>query len=109
MEEMTIVELQRNMERGELTARAIAEQYLERIEGLDKSGPTLNAVIELNPDALAIADALDRERRASGPRGPLHGIPVMLKDNIDTADRMMTTAGSLALLGSIAAQDSGVA
>lgn len=109
MKEMTIVELQQKMDEGELTARAVSEQYLERIEGLDKKGPTVNAVIELNPGALSIADELDEERRARGPRGLLHGIPVMLKDNIDTADGMMTTAGSLALLGSIAAEDSAVA
>ena len=76
-----------------------------RIEAIDRSGPTLQAVIETNPDALTIADALDAERKARGPRGPLHGIPILIKDNIDTADRMMTTAGSLALEGSIAAHD----
>ena len=103
---MTISELQEQMATGALTARALVEMYLERIETLDQGGPGLNAVIEVNPDALAIADALDAERQAKGPRGPLHGIPVMLKDNIDTADRMQTTAGSLALEGSIAAQDS---
>jgi amidase len=109
MEEMTILELQEAMASGPCTARSIAEMYLERIEKLDVQGPALNAVIELNPDALAIADALDAEREVKGPRGLLHGIPVMLKDNIDTADRMMTTAGSLALEGSIAPQDSFVA
>ena len=109
IEELTIRQLQNQMDQGELTAREIARRYLERIEELDRAGPTLNSVIELNPDALAIADDLDAERRSSGPRGPLHGIPVMLKDNIETADGMMTTAGSLALLGSIAGQDSGVA
>ncbi len=109
MRESTIVELQQKMRSGEYTARIIAEMYLERVEKLDKQGPTLNAVIELNPDALKIADALDAEREATGARGPLHGIPVMLKDNIDTADQMMTTAGSLALAGSIAPQDSFVA
>jgi amidase len=109
MEEMTISELQDLMDRGELTSRELAEGYLKRIEELDSAGPALNAVIEINPDALAIADDLDAERRSTGSRGPLHGIAVMLKDNIDTADRMMTTAGSLALEGSIPAQDSGVA
>ena len=83
--------------------------YLRRIAEIDRTGPTLNAVIEINPDALEIADALDAERRARGPRGPLHGIPILIKDNIDTADRMQTTAGSLALLGSIASQDATVA
>lgn len=105
MAEMTISELMRGMESGELTARRIAEQYLERIASIDKSGPVLNAMLEVNPDALAIADALDAERRAGNARGPLHGIPIVIKDNIDTHDRMMTTAGSLALEGSIAAQD----
>jgi amidase len=87
------------MTAGELTARGIAEKYLARIAAIDRRGPTLRSVIEVNPDALAIADALDRERKEKGPRGPLHGIPVLLKDNIDTADRMATTAGSLALEG----------
>jgi amidase len=109
MEELTILELQDKMDAGTLTARALAERYLERVATLDQSGPGLNAVIEVNPDALAIADSLDAERQAQGPRGPLHGIPVMLKDNLDTADKMQTTAGSLALEGSIAAQDSTVA
>lgn len=109
MEEMTIIELQEKMTSGELTARIITEMYLERIEKLDKKGPAINVVIELNPDSLAIADALDAERKAEGARGPLHGIPVMIKDNIDTADKMMTTAGSLALVGSIAPEDSFVA
>lgn len=109
MREWTIVELQQKMRSGEYTARLITEMYLERIEKLDQQGPAINAVIELNPDALKIADALDAEREARGTRGPLHGIPVMLKDNIGTADQMMTTAGSLALAGSIAPQDSFVA
>ncbi len=109
MGEMTIAELQEQMRSGALTARAIIEMYLERIEELDPQGPALNAVIELNPDALEIADVLDAERAVQGTRGPLHGIPVMLKDNIDTADRMWTTAGSLALAGSIAPRDSFVA
>ena len=74
--------------------------YVERIEALDRHGPRLLSVIELNPEAMAIADALDHELRTRGPRGPLHGIPVLLKDNIDTADQMLTTAGSLALMGS---------
>ncbi|MGB7923842.1 MAG: amidase [Pyrinomonadaceae bacterium] len=109
LEEVSIVELQEGMKDGRLTARSIVEKYLARIEEMDKRGPVVNSIIELNPDALMIADALDAERKAKGARGPLHGIPVLLKDNIDTADRMMTTAGSLALAGSIAAQDSFVA
>ena len=92
-----MAELQDGMKSGKYTARSIAEKYLARIEEIDKHGPALNTVIEVNPDALAIADSLDAERKAKGPRGPLHGIPVLIKDNIDTADRMMTTAGSLAL------------
>jgi len=105
LEELTISELQQGMAKGEYTAKSLVKAYLERIAGLDKKGPTVNAVIELNPDANAIAEALDRERKAKGARGPLHGIPILIKDNIDTADRMMTTAGSLALLGSLAPQD----
>jgi amidase len=82
------------------------EAFLERIASIDRDGPTLRAVIEVNPDALAIAKTLDQERRANGPRGPLHGVPMLVKDSIDTADRMMTTAGSLALEGNIATRDS---
>ncbi len=104
-EEATVVELQRRMEQGSETAHSIAAAYLERIERLDASGPTVNSVIEINPDALSIADALDRERKEKGARGPLHGIPVLIKDNIDTADRMKTTAGSLALEGSRPSRD----
>ena len=102
MAELTITELRSGMQAGEMTARSVTEMYLRRIAEIDRTGPTLNAVVEINPDALAIADALDAERRARGPRGPLHGIPILIKDNIDTADKMLTTAGSLALLGSIA-------
>jgi len=109
MEELTILEWQERMASGALSARALAEMYLERIEAVDVRGPAINAMIELNPDALAIADALDAEREARGPRGPLHGIPVCLKDNIGTGDRMATTAGSLALAGSIPSQDAFVA
>jgi amidase len=109
LEEVTVVDLQKRMQSGELTARSLAEKYLARIEALDKLGPRLRAIIELNPDALAIADALDAERKSKGVRGPLHGIPVLLKDNIGTADRMSTTAGSLALAGFAPAVDSGVA
>jgi amidase len=99
LDEITIGELQQAMESGRLTARAIARKYLARIEAIDRRGPALRSVIEVNPDALSIAAALDKERKAKGPRGPLHGIPVLIKDNIDTADRMATTAGSLALVG----------
>src|SRR5579871_1137927 len=109
LEEATLADLQKRMKEGSLTAGALTQRYLERIEAIDKRGPALNTVIEVNPDALQIAAALDAERKAKGARGPLHGIPVLIKDNIDTADRMMTTAGSLALLGSIAARDAIVA
>lgn len=100
LDEMSIGQLSEGMASGKFTARSIAEQYLNRIESVDRRGPALRSVIELNPDALTIADALDRERKEQGPRGPLHGIPILIKDNIDTADRMATTAGSLALVGS---------
>jgi amidase len=109
IEEATITELQLAMTEGHTTARQLAERYLERIQAIDKSGPTLNSVIEINPDALNIADALDNERAQQGPRGPLHGIPIMLKDNIATADAMQTTAGSLALVGSRPPRDAFVA
>ncbi|MFQ6006313.1 MAG: amidase [Woeseia sp.] len=98
-DEYEINALQTLMQQGDLTARGLVESYLRAIDRRDRSGPALNSIIELNPDALAIADALDRERQASGPRGPLHGIPVVLKANIDTGDSMSTTAGSLALNG----------
>ncbi len=109
LDELTIAGLQEGMKFGKFNARSLARKYLERIEDIDRQGPAINSVIEINPDALAIADELDRERRQKGPRGPLHGIPLLIKDNIDTADRMMTTAGSLALLGSAPSQDSFVA
>jgi amidase len=99
LEELTIAELQEGMKSGKLTSRAIAERFLGRIAAIDKKGPAVNSVIEVNPDALKIADALDEERKTKGARGPLHGIPVLIKDNIDTADKMATTAGSLALVG----------
>ncbi len=105
----SLASLQSSLASGALSARRLTELYLERIDQLDRRGPALNAVIELNPDALHIADALDAERQARGPRGPLHGLPVLLKDNIDTADRMLTTAGSLALDGCRAAQEAEVA
>ncbi len=105
LEEMTIEAMQDAMAKGTLTSRAITEQYLARIEALDRKGPTLGSVIEINPDALAIADGLDKERKEKGARGPLHGVPVLIKDNIETADKMMTTAGSLALVGPAPAQD----
>lgn len=106
LQEMTFDQLQAGMHSGRWTARSIAEMYLARIAEIDANGPTLKAVIETNPDALAIADALDTERASKGPRGPLHGIPILIKDNIDTADKMMTTAGSLALVGATPAKDS---
>jgi amidase len=100
LDETTIGELQDGMKSGKYSARAIAEKYIARIAAIDKNGPMVNSVIETNPDALGIAEALDKERKEKGPRGPLHGIPVLIKDNIATGDRMQTTAGSLALVGS---------
>jgi amidase len=109
LDEITIPELQDGMKSGKFTARSLVEKYRGRIDEIDKRGPAVNAIIELNPDASSIADALDQERKAKGPRGPLHGIPVLIKDNIATADRMMTTAGSLALVGAKPSKDSFVA
>jgi amidase len=109
LDESTISELQDGMKSGKFTARSLVEKYSARIAEIDQQGPAINSIIELNPDALSIADSLDQERKAKGVRGPLHGIPVLIKDNIDTADRMMTTAGSLALVGSKPARDSFVA
>ena len=109
LDENTVSDLRRGLDGGKFTARSLTERYLSRIESLDKAGAKLNSVIEINPDALEIADDLDRERRAKGARGPLHGIPVLIKDNIATADRMQTTAGSLALVGSRPPKDSFVA
>ena len=109
IEEATIAQLQADMAAGRLTARTLVGRYLDRIRQIDRRGPRLNSVIEINPEAESIARALDRERRRGHVRGPLHGIPILLKDNIDTADRMMTTAGSLALVGDPPAQDATVA
>jgi amidase len=108
-DEVTIATLQADMKSGKFTARRIAEKYLARIDAVDKRGPAVNSIIESNPDALSVADELDHERRTKGPRGPLHGIPVLIKDNVATRDRLQTTAGSLALLGSIPPQDAMVA
>jgi amidase len=108
-ESATILQLQDAIKSGKISARWLTEAYIKRIEQIDKSGPAINSVIEINPEAVDIADALDRERKEKGARGPLHGIPILIKDNIDTADRMMTTAGSLALVGSKPAQDAFVA
>ena len=109
LDEARVADLQAGMAAGKYSARLLVEKYLARIEQVDKSGPSVNSVIEINPEAAAIADALDKERAARGARGPLHGIPVLIKDNIDTADQMMTTAGSLALMESRPAKDSFVA
>jgi amidase len=108
-DEVSVAALQNEMQAGRLTSKAITEHYLQRIADLDKKGPALHSIIETNPEAVSVAEELDRERKLKGPRGPLHGIPVILKDNIDTADRMTTTAGSLALEGSIAPKDAGLA
>ena len=109
LDELTVADLQAGMSSGKYTAQSLTRKYLERTDDIDKRGPAVNSVIELNPDAQAIAAAMDRERKAGRVRGPLHGIPVLIKDNIDTRDRMMTTAGSLALNGSVPLQDSTVA
>ncbi|WP_242920306.1 amidase [Pontibacter liquoris] len=109
LNETTIRELQQKMQSGALSSSAITKQYLDRIEAIDKNGPRLNSVIEVNPDALSIAEQMDKERKAGKVRGPLHGIPVLIKDNIDTADKMQTTAGALALAGNIASDDAFVA
>ena len=109
LSELSIGDLKDGMDSGKYTARSLAEQYLARIEAVDRGGPKLRSVIEINPDAFALADEMDRERRSRGARGPLHGIPVLIKDNIDTADKMATTSGSLALVGSKPPEDSFVA
>lgn len=105
LNEATIDGLQQKMHAGSATSQSITEAYLKRIKEIDQSGPKLNSVIELNPDALTIAKAMDAERKAGKVRGPMHGIPILIKDNIDTADKMMTTAGSLALEGNHAKKD----
>lgn len=109
LDEVTISDLQGGLASGKFSAAALVEKYLERIEEVDRNGPAVNSIIELNPDAPSIAESLDRERKEKGPRGPLHGVPVLIKDNIGTADRMQTTAGSLALVGSRPTQDAFVA
>src|SRR5947207_3971160 len=109
LDELTISLLQGGMNSRKYSASSLTQKYLQRIAELDKHGPAVNSVIETNPEAAYIANALDRELKAKGPRGPLHGIPVLIKDNIDTADKMMTTAGSLALFGSKPAKDAFVA
>ncbi len=105
LNEVTIDQLQEMMKKGALTSKAITEMYLKRIEAMDKKGPAINAVIEINPDALKIAEDLDKERKAGKLRGRMHGIPVLIKDNIDTGDKMMTTAGALAMVGNRANED----
>ena len=109
LDELTISDLQQGLQSGKYTSRELVEKYFDRISEIDKKGPALNSVIEMNPDAEKIATALDRERKERRSRGPLHGIPILIKDNIDTQDRMMTTAGSLALVGAKPARDAFVA
>jgi amidase len=106
LNELSIDELQEGMKSGRFTSRSLTKKYLARIEAVDKGGPALRSIIEVNPDALALADEADRQRKAGVPRGPLHGIPILVKDNIDTADKMATTAGSLALVGAKPPEDS---
>lgn len=109
LQEATIAGLQAMMASGQMTARQLVLTYIDRIDATNFTGPSLHAVIELNPEVLDIADALDAERKAKGPRGPLHGMPILLKDNIDTGDMMLTTAGSLGLVGTRPTQDATVA
>src|SRR5689334_681296 len=109
LDELTIADLQQGLQSGKYTSRQLVEKYSDRINDVDRKGPALHSVIEMNPDAEQIAVALDRERKEKGPRGPLHGVPVLIKDNIDTRDRMMTTAGSLALVGAKPQRDAFVA
>lgn len=104
-EEATVSQLRSAMSSGRLTAAALTKAYLRRIRDLDRRGPKLNSVIEINPDAVALAESLDKERKTRGPRGPMHGVPVLIKDNIATHDKMMTTAGSLALVGAVPPAD----
>jgi amidase len=105
LDEFTVADLKGAMEEGKYSSHAITKLYLDRIAAIDQAGPKLNSVIEINPDALQIAEALDEERKNGKIRGPLHGIPVLIKDNIDSADQMMTTAGALAMVGNKPAQD----
>ena len=105
LDEVTIESLQKMYSAGSTSAEKVTQAYLERIAAIDQAGIKLNAIIEINPDALLIAKALDAERKAGTIRGPLHGIPILIKDNINTADKMMTTAGALALVGNIASKD----
>jgi len=109
LDEVTIADLQAKITSGQFTGLSLTQKYMTRMQEIDRRGPAVNGVIELNPDALPIAEGLDKERKEKGARGPLHGIPVLIKDNIDTADRMQTTAGSLALVGSHPVKDSFVA
>ena len=109
LEELTITDLQQGLQSGKYSSRELVEKYSDRITDIDKKGPGLYSVIEMNPDAERIAVALDRERKEKGPRSPLHGVPILIKDNIDTQDRMMTTAGSLALVGAKPQRDAFVA
>ncbi len=109
LDELTLAELQQGLQSGKYSAKSLIEKYTDRINDIDRRGPTLRSVIELNPDAESIAVGLDRERKERGARGPLHGVPILIKDNIDTHDRMMTTAGSLALVGSKPTEDASVA
>lgn len=106
LDEITVAQLQDGMRSGRWTSKSLVESYLGRIDLIDKRGPAINAIIELNPDAIQIAQELDSERKSGNVRGPLHGVPILIKDNIDTADKMHTTAGSLALSANIAARDS---
>src|SRR4029077_1949431 len=108
LSEATLTDQQDGMAKGKYTARSLAEKYQARIEAIDRNGPALRSVIESNPDALTVADGLDKERKAKAVRGPLHGIPILVPDNLATADGMETTFGSLALVGARPPKDAGV-
>lgn len=103
--ELTIHDIQRAMEDGKLTSKELVMYYLHRIAKYDQDGPEINSILEINPDAIFIAEALDYERKIKGKRGPLHGIPVLLKDNIETNDSMHTSAGTIALEQHISSED----
>lgn len=105
LNEITIDQLQKMMQEGKMTSKSITELYLKRIAAMDKKGPAINAVIEINPDAMKIAEEMDKERKVGKVRSRMHGIPVLIKDNIDTGDKMMTTAGATAMIGNIASED----
>ncbi|MET0497703.1 MAG: amidase family protein, partial [Steroidobacteraceae bacterium] len=104
----SIAELQKDLSTGTLTSEALTREYLQRIQTIDRQGPTLRSVLSLNPDAIDEARALDQERKQKGARGPLHGIPILIKDNIESAGKLATTAGSLALAENVSGRDASI-